>query len=204
MNPLKAVKSLSPNARGGILASIGGLLATADPQLPILGSARNLVLNELLGVDDFRRALRYADEGEFGKMLKSLGAGTFELGSTVIPGGQILKAGKVGKAGQAAKTLLEAAPIGGRIVSSIPGATRLVGGVPELTRAGRTGLQAFRVGEAGQLLDFGNAGLSAVGLPSAPIGTARTVANEARERVRRQALQNYLRQMYNEMYGGMY
>jgi hypothetical protein len=53
------------------------------------------VTNELLGFDDFGRAAKYGSRGDFLKMLKSLGAGVFEAGSTLIPAGQLLKGTKI-------------------------------------------------------------------------------------------------------------
>lgn len=157
-------KKAKPALLGG-----AGLLGMALP------FTRDLILNELLGVDDFKRALKYADEGEFGKMLKSLGAGTFELGSTVIPGGQILKGAKAGK------LVANASPIGGRIISRIPGLTADAGlnaGGRYLTNTGRQALQGFRAAEAAQIADAVNSGAQMFTGRSANIGSARGLRRE--------------------------
>lgn len=150
-----------------------GLLGAAVP------TVGKLITDELLGFDDFRRVAKYAESGEFGKMLKSLGAGVFELGSTVIPGGAILKGAKGGK------LVAEAAPIGGRVLSMIPGMTADAGlnaGGRFLTEAGRRGLQGFRAAETAQIADALNSGAFQFGLPSAPIGSAAMAADRlARE-----------------------
>jgi hypothetical protein len=173
-----------------MLAGAGGLASLTD-------FGRDLVFNELLGVDDFRRAAESGGKGEFGKMLKSLAAGTFELGTTVIPGAQIGKAAKVGKLVQMARAtnpaadltqaltkrqlrrfertggdVLRASPIGGRIMSSVPGLTRSVDGVTTLTGAGRGVTGALRAGQAAYLANPVNALAEGAGLPSAPVGMA--------------------------------
>jgi hypothetical protein len=79
----------------------------------ILGLGQNLwegARDEWLGLDDFGRVVRYGLQGDFGKALKSLGAGAVELGGTAlmfVPGGQIAglaaKGGKLGKVGKTLK-----------------------------------------------------------------------------------------------------
>jgi len=55
--------------------------------------------NELLGVDDMRRVVKYVRQGDFKKAAKSAGAAAVELGTTVVP---IAAGAKVGKiAGEA-------------------------------------------------------------------------------------------------------
>lgn len=171
---------------GSIPLEIGKMIAK-DP----LG----FVANELLGVDDFRRAARYTGQGDFLKALKSLGAGTFELGSTILPAGTLLKGTKIAPAaikglGFAEDAMLPAMKsnilpatrtIRGReiprvstaLLSRIPGATQVVGSnvatrapLRALTPMGRRGLQAYRAGETAQWLDLGNALAAGVGAPS--------------------------------------
>ena len=101
--------------------------------------------NELLGVDDFRRAYNYAKQGNVGRALLSAGTGAFELGSTAIGAGTILKGAKAGT--QVAK----ASRIGGGIVSRIPGFVDEAG---QLTKVGRNALQAFRAAETGQNVEL--------------------------------------------------
>lgn len=165
----------SPGTKRAALGA-GGLLTAVSP------TVRDLVFNELLGVDDFKRAKKYAEEGDFTKMLKSLGAGVFELGSTVIPGGGIVKGAKLGK------SVLKSAPIGGRVVSAIPGMTR----AGMLTPTGRTALNAFRIGEAGQLADAANSALYQFGGPSVNVGSARSAAARAADEAYNKALQQRL------------
>lgn len=71
------------------------------------GLGRNLMegaRDEFLGIDDFSRFGRYLSQGDFLKALKSLGAGTVELGGSalmLVPGGQLASlATKGGKAGK--------------------------------------------------------------------------------------------------------
>lgn len=55
--------------------------------------------NELLGIDDMRRVVKYVRQGDFKKAAKSAGAAAAEIGSTVAPIGAGAKVGKVaGKA----------------------------------------------------------------------------------------------------------
>jgi hypothetical protein len=168
MNTTDILKKLSgATSKKGLAIGGAGALGMAVP------FTRNLILNELLGVDDFKRALKYADEGEFSKMLKSLGAGAFELGSTVIPGGNILKGAKVGS------TVLKSSPIGGRVVSRIPGLVD----AGMLTSRGTNALNAFRAAETAQLLDAANAGSQMLLGRGLNIGSASNMAREA-ERAR--------------------
>lgn len=61
--------------------------------------AASFVKNELLGVDDMRRVVKYVRKGDFKKAAKSAGAAVAEVGSTVVPIGAGAKVGKVaGKA----------------------------------------------------------------------------------------------------------
>ena len=56
--------------------------------------------NELLGVDDMRRVVKYVRQGDFKRAAKSAGAAAVEIGSTVAPIGAGYKIGKI--AGKAA------------------------------------------------------------------------------------------------------
>jgi hypothetical protein len=107
----------------------------------ILRGVGGFAANELLGVDDFRRTYKYAKQGDWGKALKSAGAGVFELGSTFIPAGRIVKGGRLGR------TILQSSPFGGQIVSRLPGFADDAG---RLTQFGSRGLNAFRTAETGQ------------------------------------------------------
>ena len=180
---LKSKKS-KPAALGAL-----GLLGAAVP------TVGKLITDELLGFDDFRRVAKYAESGEFGKMLKSLGAGVFELGSTVIPAGAILKGAKGGM------LVGRSAPIGGRVLSMVPGMTADAGlnaGGRFLTEAGRRGLQGFRAAEAAQIADAVNSGAFQFGMPSAPIGSAAMAA----DRMAREADNERIRQALLAMLAG--
>ena len=181
----------TPGQSTAMIVGAGGLASMTD-------FGRDLIFNELLGVDDFKRAAEYGGKGEFGKMLKSLASGAFELGTTVIPGAQIGKAVKVGKLVQMARAsnpaadltqaltkrqlrrfertggdVLRASPIGGRIMSSVPGLTRSVDGVTTLTGAGRGVAGTSRVGQAGYtVLNPANALAEGIGAPAVPVGMA--------------------------------
>jgi hypothetical protein len=212
-------------AMRGILAVLGGGLLAANPEIPILGSPRELLANEILGIDDFRRAGEALKKGEFGRMLKSLGTGGLELGSTLVPGAQIARASKIGQLGRAATAagddvaqaltprvmgrmrgpwrarnfeqyggdIVKASPVGGRIISSIPGFVQNVDGVRSLTNRGRIGLGAIRGVEALPILDSVNQLSYMLGGSSVPIGTAAYMAQDvAAEQARRQALQEML------------
>ena len=134
---------------GDVLKGIGSIPIAIGKE--IVTNPVSFVSNELLGLDDFRRALKYGSQGEFLKMLKSLGAGTFELGSTLIPSGALLKGTKVApfamdaaRLGVAEGTMIpemvskilpnsrkvfgrELPAVSTRILSRIPGATEVVG-----------------------------------------------------------------------------
>ena len=56
--------------------------------------------DELLGVDDMRRVVKYVRQGDFKRAAKSAGAAAIEIGSTVAPVGAGYKIGKI--AGKAA------------------------------------------------------------------------------------------------------
>jgi hypothetical protein len=85
----------------GRLAWQGGNSYLNSPKtLPTKGQAWNaarkfggFVADEALGVDDFRRSMNYAGDGNWMKAAKSLGAGALELGSTFMPAGRIARAG---------------------------------------------------------------------------------------------------------------
>lgn len=111
----------------------------------ILRGVGGFAANELLGIDDFRRAYNYAKQGQYGKALKSAGAGAFELGSTVIPAGGILKGAKLGKG------ITTSSRFAGPLLSRIPGFANEAG---MLTKAGSGALKGFRAGETGQNLYF--------------------------------------------------
>lgn len=53
------------------------------------------VANELLGVDDMRRVVKYVRQGDFKKAAKSAGAAAVEVGTTAFPIGAGAKIGKV-------------------------------------------------------------------------------------------------------------
>lgn len=166
----KLLKSRKGRTAAGL--SLAGILSQAFP------AVGNFIGNELLGLDDFERVGKYAGTGEFGKMLKSLGAGVFELGSTVIPGGALLKGAKAGKAVKAV------APIGGRVVSMVPGMTK----AGMLTAGGARGLQGFRAAEITQLADALNSASQMLGAPSIPVGSARSNAQRAIREAQTRAL----------------
>ena len=65
-----------------------------------LQKAGSFAANELLGVDDMRRVVKYVRQGDFKKAAKSAGAAAVEIGSTVAPIGAGYKIGKI--AGKAA------------------------------------------------------------------------------------------------------
>lgn len=87
------------------------------------------VANELFGVDDFRRALKYGSRGDFLKMLKSLGAGTFEAGSTLIPVGTVLKGTKLAPfvAKGAEIGLAEGVKVPGMVSAALPTTRKILG-----------------------------------------------------------------------------
>ena len=68
------------------------------------------VANELLGVDDAKRAVKYARKGEFKKAAKSAVTGIAEAGSTVLPIGAGAKVGKVAGKALARSVAKEASP----------------------------------------------------------------------------------------------
>lgn len=142
--------------------SVGGKSASE-----IARGIGNFATNELLGVDDFRRAIGAARSGDYGRALKSLGAGTFELGSTLIPAGALVKGAKAGRA-------LAGISRSGNILSRIPGFVNEAG---MLTRGGRTALNAFRIAEAGQIAAPFAAGL--LGSGAVPATTAGITAQPA-------------------------
>ena len=189
---MATVAGLNSILKTGLLAGLGSSLKSSKKPyiiggLGALGMSvpftRNLILNEMLGVDDFRRAAKYANEGEFSKMLKSLGAGAFELGSTVIPSGNILKGAKTGE------LVVKASPIGGRVLSALPGLVD----AGRLTGSGTNALQAFRAAETAQLLDAVNAGVNQFTGRGLNIGSAKLMADKAAaEEMQRRARENLL------------
>ena len=71
---MATVAGLNSILKTGLLAGLGSSLKSSKKPyiiggLGALGMSvpftRNLILNEMLGVDDFRRAAKYANEGEF-------------------------------------------------------------------------------------------------------------------------------------------
>lgn len=192
----------------GLLGTRNRRVAAGVGTAGVLGSlfpfVGKLITDELLGLDDFRRFGKYAGEGDWGKALKSLGAGTFELGSTVIPGGAILKGARGGK------LVANASPIGGKVISMIPGLTASAGvnaGGRFLTPAGRTALQAFRVGEAAQIADAANSGLAMFGQPSVPVFSAREVAlnrlaQQRQDMINEMIAQQQMQRQLQQYYGG--
>ena len=91
-----------------------------------VGNAADWVGDEFLGVDDFGRVIKYGGQGDWGKALKSLGAGAFELGTTAamfVPGGQgaiATKFPKVGKAIQFAQRGRRIPLIVGKGLAALP------------------------------------------------------------------------------------
>jgi hypothetical protein len=89
-------------------------------QLDLAGLSGNVwqgARDEFLGIDDFRRALEAVRERDLFRALKSLGAGTLELGSSaalLVHGGQAALAAKlpkVGKLGRLGRLLEVTAPM---------------------------------------------------------------------------------------------
>ena len=68
------------------------------------------VANELLGVDDMRRVVKYVRQGDFKKAAKSAGAAAVEVGTTVVPVGAGAKVGKVAGQAVARAVAKEASP----------------------------------------------------------------------------------------------
>ena len=177
MDTTSILKKLSASKnKKGMLIGGAGALGMAIP------FTRNLIMNELLGVDDFKRALKYADEGEFSKMLKSLAAGGFELGSTMIPSGALIKGARAGK------LAAEVAPVGGRIVGRIPGLTS--SGM--LTPQGLRALQGFRAAETVQMADAGNALSQGFLNRGFNVGSAQQISRQQAEAEMRRRLLAYL------------
>lgn len=163
----------------------------------IISNPIGFVADNMLGVDDFRRAVRYGGEGSFGKMLKSLGAGGFELGSTLLPAGALISGAKAGAVLPVSRKILgrELPAVSSRILGAIPGATAAVEGGRALTPGAIRALQALRAGENLQWLDMGNAMSGMFGGPSAPIGSARQVADEIRKQQGATAFADVLSQL---------
>ena len=65
--------------------------------LGLLGNLAEGLGREAFGIDDFMRVASKAKKGDFMGALKSLGTGALELGTTIIPGGERVKAAKLGK-----------------------------------------------------------------------------------------------------------
>jgi len=217
---------------GDIVKTIGSLPVAIGKEI-----ARNpigFITDELLGLDDFRRAIKYGGEGDFLKMLKSLGAGTFELGSTVIPGGQILKGTKPLTLGAKALRLAgrevtprvpsmilpttrkvlgrELPAVSTKILSRIPGATEVIASdiatrapVLALTPAGKRGLQAFRLAETGQWLDAGNALSAGMGGPFVGVGTAPQIRADLNRELQKAKLEDIIAMLNQDQLGyGVY
>lgn len=66
--------------------------------------------NELLGVDDMRRVVKYVRQGNFKKAAKSAGAAVAEVGTTVLPIGAGAKVGKIAGKAVARAVAKEASP----------------------------------------------------------------------------------------------
>lgn len=178
----------------------------------ILKGAGRLVTDELLGLDDFARVLRYTKEGDFLRALKSLGAGTFELGSTIIPGGSLVKGAKVAKGLKGKKAIVGADLLNPRmpytrLLRAIPGATAATTGGTKLTPKGLRGMQALRAAETAQWADVGNTLLGTFGAPALPVGSIRgvraTAQQEALDADRARALGQAMMAIGAPM-GGMY
>lgn len=165
--------------------------------------------NELLGVDDFRRFIKYADEGNFTKAMKSLGAGAFELGSTIIPAGKITKSAKAGELilpttrplmekgfgamiGRApgVKRLVgkEVPVLSTRILAAIPGATSELAGLRSIRPGAVNALRGFRGLETLQNVDMLNALAAGTSMPAVPVGSARGISEDLRAAAKREAL----------------
>jgi hypothetical protein len=179
-----------------VIKTIGSLpveIGRAIAQNPV-----GFVTDELLGVDDFRRALKYAAEGDALRALKSAGAGTFEIGSTILPAGSLIKGAKAGKT--VAQTLKGSrlagrVPMRAGIISSIPGLTRATEAGAMITPGGINALRALRAGEIGQWTDFANSIGSMAGLPGPNIGTRGVLAQEMENEARRRAAAEQFRQI---------
>lgn len=95
------------------------------------GLGRNLwegARDEWLGIDDFRRMLQYGSQGDFGKALKSLGAGVLELGGTglmLVPGANIAALAAKGSKGGKVLNLLRPLTIEERGIAKLAGARRM-------------------------------------------------------------------------------
>ncbi len=164
----------------------------------ILADPTGFVANELLGVDDFRRALQYGAQGDALRALKSLGAGTFEVGSTILPAGALIKGGKAGKTiAQSIKS-----PTRARLIEAIPGLSRQAEAGRELTRGGRNALRALRAGEIGQWTDFANAAGAMAGVPGPSIGSRAMVDAEMAREMQRQLAQQQFREIMMQLGGG--
>lgn len=106
------------------------------------GLGRNLMegaRDEFLGIDDFNRFQKYLRQGNFLKALKSLGAGSLELGGTalmVVPGGQLAAlATKGGKAGKVLN-MLRSLSLEERAAAKLAnkgGAARSLKGMPKMS-----------------------------------------------------------------------
>lgn len=68
------------------------------------------VANELLGVDDMRRVVKYVRQGDFKKAAKSAGAAAAEIGTTVVPVAAGAKVGSVAGKAVARSVAKEARP----------------------------------------------------------------------------------------------
>ena len=68
------------------------------------------VNNELLGIDDAKRAFKYAKQGQFKKAAKSAAAGAVEVATTLAPVGAGSKVGKIAGKALARSVAKEASP----------------------------------------------------------------------------------------------
>jgi hypothetical protein len=178
----KILKPKTLKGKAALTAGAIGLIATFGEKDPVtnaidpVATAKkfgefgiNLVANELLGVDDFTRAYKAAREGNWFKAAKSLGVGAFELGSTLIPAGAILKGAKAGT--QLAKT----GSLAARGLARVPGLANEAG---MLTKGGTAALKGFRGAEIGQNAYFGNVAAAQAGLPAFSVGEAKPILQE--------------------------
>lgn len=160
----------------------------------IMQNPVGFVTDELLGVDDFRRAAKYGAEGDMLRALKSLGAGTFEAGSTLLPAGALIKGAKGGKTiAQSIKS-----PARAQLIESIPGLARQ----GALTRGGKNALRGLRAGEYGQWADFANAAGAMAGVPGPSVGSRAMIDAEIAREMQRQVAQQRFSQIMQQLSGG--
>jgi hypothetical protein len=98
----------------------------------VAGNVWEAARDEYLGIDDARRAIEKAKDGNFLGALKSLATGGLELGTTIIPGMQAAKLAKLPKAARGVSKLLGAGaktPTRG-VVTNVAANTGLAYGLP--------------------------------------------------------------------------